>query len=122
MSPLPPGGALNSSVSLASEISSTRPSGTRMRSPRTWRPNVPSAWWFLPWTSQATIPPSVTYCVPGTTGGANPRGRKIRFSSASEKPASARRTPVAASNAISRSARDVETTCAPLRAGSDASP
>ncbi len=31
------------------------------------RPKVPTASWFLPWTSLATMPPSVTNFVPGTT-------------------------------------------------------
>jgi hypothetical protein len=34
----------------------------------TWRPIVPSTWWFLPWMSAASAPPTVTKRVPGTTG------------------------------------------------------
>ena len=29
---------------------------------------LPTRWWFFPWTSEATIPPKVTNCVPGVTG------------------------------------------------------
>ncbi len=29
---------------------------------------LPSRWWFLPWTSAATAPPTVTWRVPGVTG------------------------------------------------------
>ena len=47
----------------------------------TWRPKVPALWWFLPCTSEATAPPSVTNAVPGVTGTNQPRGRKVRLTS-----------------------------------------
>ena len=55
-----------------------RPSATRMLSPVTCAPKQPSTWWFLPCTSAATMPPSVTNCVPGETGVKKPRGRNMR--------------------------------------------
>ena len=44
---------------------------------------MPALWWFLPWTSEATAPPSVTNDVPGVTGTNQPRGRKVRLMSRS---------------------------------------
>ena len=122
MSPIPPSVARNSSGSLRSETSSTRPSATRMRRLDTCSPKVPATWWLPPWTSEATTPPSVTYWVPGETGEVNPRGMNRRFSSRSEKPASARSAPVAGSKPSRRFARRVPATTAPGRAGSEASP
>ena len=40
----------------------------------TFVPNVPARWWFLPWTSLATAPPSVTKRVPGVVGRNQPCG------------------------------------------------
>ncbi len=40
----------------------------------TWLPNVPATPWFLPWMSLAIAPPTVTCCVPGTTGTVHPAG------------------------------------------------
>ena len=68
VSPIPPIVARNRSGSCAGEHSRMRLSATRMRSRRTWAPKHPSRWWFLPWTSVATMPPSVIICVPGVTG------------------------------------------------------
>ena len=47
---------------------------------------MPALWWFLPWTSEATAPPSVTNDVPGVTGTNQPRGRKVRLMSRSARP------------------------------------
>ena len=58
---------------------STRRCGRRRRAASarvTCAPKQPSRWWFLPWTSAATIPPSVTNCVPGVTGTNQPRGQE----------------------------------------------
>ena len=40
----------------------------------TWLAMLPSTWWFLPWTSAASAPPTVTNRVPGVTGTNQPRG------------------------------------------------
>ncbi len=120
--PMPPTVARNRSGSTSREHSRMRPSATRMRSARTWLPKQPARWWFLPWTSAATIPPRVTYSVPGVTGVKNPRGRKIRFISRREKPASARSTPVAGSKERMRSASVAPATTGWLGGGSDESP
>jgi hypothetical protein len=42
--------------------------------------NEPSRWWFLPWMSAATAPPTVTWRVPGVTGGNHPSGTRSHIS------------------------------------------
>ena len=68
VSPMPPTVAQNRSGSLSGDrtTSSPRPSMSVMRD--TCDPNVPSTWWFLPCTSAAMEPPTVTMRVPGVTG------------------------------------------------------
>ena len=65
---MPPTVASNRSGSTSGDASTMAPVPTRSRSRRTCRPKVPALWWFLPWTSEATAPPSVTNDVPGVTG------------------------------------------------------
>jgi hypothetical protein len=122
VSPMPPMVARKRSGSASREHSTMRPSATRILRERTCPPNDPVRWWLLPWTSAATIPPSVMNWVPGATGSKNPRGRKTRFTSKSDSPASARRTPVAWSKARMRSARRDPATTGRLGGGSDESP
>jgi hypothetical protein len=93
-----------------------------MRSDVTWAPKQPSRWWFFPCTSAATMPPSVTNIVPGLTGTKKPRGRNSRTISRSDRPASARSRPVAASKDRMRSARVVPTISGLPGAGRHASP
>ncbi len=114
VSPMPPTVARKRSARSVREHSTVSPAASSMRSARTWRPMEPSTWWFLPWTSAATMPPSVTNWVPGVTGGNQPRGRKLQTRSRSARPASARSRPVAGSNARMRSAsREPATTVMP---------
>ena len=54
---------------------------------RTWLPNEPSPWWFLPWMSDAIAPPIVTKRVPGVTGTNQPGGTITRSTSSIETPA-----------------------------------
>jgi hypothetical protein len=120
--PMPPILASNRSVfsdGLASTISSL---ASRIRRLDTCWPKQPSRWWFLPCTSLATMPPSVTNFVPGVTGVNQPRGRNVRFMSARLSPASADSTPVASSKLRMRFAKRVLTTLSPGAAGKDESP
>jgi hypothetical protein len=68
------------------------------------------------------MPPNVTYWVPGLTGVAQPRARNSWLSWRTEKPASARSTPVSPSNDRMRSASRVPRQGRVLEAGSEASP
>ena len=120
--PIPPTVARNSSRSTSGPQTTSPPSATRRRRRSTKRPNDPSRWWFLPCTSAATHPPTVTNLVPGVTGGNQPRGRKTLRISASESPASHVSRPEAASKSRMRSARGVATTWVSARAGTAASP
>ena len=67
--------------------------------PTTWSPIDPSAWWFFPWMSLATAPPTVTKRVPGVTGTKNPRGTISRSSVSRLTPASTWAIPAAGSSA-----------------------
>ncbi len=78
MRPIPPKVARNRSRSSLREQSTIRPSATRMRRRVTCPPKQPAQWWLPPWTSAATIPPTVTNCVPGVTGTNQPRGSSSR--------------------------------------------
>jgi hypothetical protein len=95
------------SVCLAGEVSTTSPLATRRRIAVTCSPMQPWQWWFLPWTSAATIPPNVTNWVPGVTGTNQPRGSSVRRMTSSDSPASARRRPVVGSKCKKRSANVV---------------
>ena len=73
-----------------------------------WRPKVPARWWFLPCTSLAMAPPTVTKRVPGVTGRNHPlpsaSGRQATAKmSASCTPASQVRMPVSRSKETKRS-------------------
>jgi hypothetical protein len=74
--PMPPTVARNSSRSWSGPQTSTRPSATRMRSASTWCPKQPWRCCPLPCTSEATMPPRVTYLVPGVTGVNQRRGKE----------------------------------------------
>ena len=60
-------------------------------------PNDPSRWWFLPWMSLATAPPTVTNRVPGDTGTNHPRGTINRSRSSMLSPAGTVAVPADAS-------------------------
>jgi hypothetical protein len=64
-----------------------------------WLKKVPAPWWFLPCTSLAIAPPTVTKRVPGVTDKNQPRGTNVRKISSSDTPPSQDNTPVSASNA-----------------------
>ena len=68
VSPMPPTVAQNRSGSRSGPTSTTVVSASIIRIRRTWLPNDPSRWWFLPWMSLAIAPPIVTNRVPGVTG------------------------------------------------------
>ncbi len=106
---MPPTVAQKSSDSSSGPQVTTRPSATSSSTRRMWSANEPSTWWFLPWMSQAMAPPTVTNCVPGTTGGKKPRGTNTFKTSSSETPASAVSQPVSSSKASIRSRREVTT-------------
>ena len=69
--PMPPAVAQNSSGS-ASWVTvcgaACSAFGKRMSKLVTWLANDPATWWFLPCTSAAIAPPTVTWRVPGETG------------------------------------------------------
>jgi hypothetical protein len=106
--PRPPMVAANSSGCCCAEQHSTRPSLRARSSATTWRPKLPKRWWFLPCTSWAMAPPTVTKRVPGVTGSSQPppsgsgRHSTARMS-ASCTPASQASTPLSRSNAMKRS-------------------
>ena len=87
VSPIPPTVAQNSSGRSSGETSTIEPSASSRRSRSTLVPNEPSRWWFLPWMSLATAPPTVTKRVPGDTGTKKPRGTITRSSSSRLTPA-----------------------------------
>ncbi len=120
--PMPPSVARKRSGSRSREHSRMRPSATRTRKARTWRPVVPATWWFLPCTSAATMPPRVMSWVPGVIGLCRPRGSSRRFMARSDRPASARSTAACASSSSTRSARGVAATRRSEGGGSDESP
>ena len=88
----------------AEEVARSRPAcksgaapSERMRAKRvTWRPKVPATWWFLPCTSLAMAPPTLTNFVPGVVGRNQPCGTAKSMISASVAPASQRMTPFSA--------------------------
>ncbi len=63
----------------------------------TWLANEPATWWFLPCTSAAIAPPTVTWRVPGETGTNQPCGSPATMSCSRETPASATTMPLAGS-------------------------
>jgi hypothetical protein len=96
--PMPPAVAQNSSgseslVTVCGAVCSAL--GNRMSKLVTWLANDPATWWFLPWTSAAIAPPTVTWRVPGETGTNQPCGSPAIMSCSRETPASASTTPVA---------------------------
>jgi len=97
--PIPPQVAWKRSGWLARETSRTSPDATRRRSDDTWSVNAPSRWWFLPCTSLAIAPPTVTKRVPGVTGRNQPRGSAVASTSARDTPASQVSSPVLSSKA-----------------------
>ena len=100
VSPMPPTVAQkrSGSVSGLSVTRSPRPSTTVMR--ETCDPKVPSTWWFLPCTSAAMAPPTVTIRVPGVTGTKKPAGTSAFMSASRLTPPPAVTVPAAVSRSI----------------------
>ncbi len=110
MSPSPPAVAAKSGPPGATSM--TRAPRSRPRR-ATCEQNVPAEAWFLPCTSLATAPPSVTKRLPGSTGTVQPRGTARRSSALRLVPASARTTPASQSAEISRSSPAVRSISPP---------
>ena len=84
-----------------------------MSADRTCRAKLPATWWFLPCTSAAIAPPTVTCRVPGDTGTNQPAGRPATMSCSRLTPASQVARPVAGSRSRIRFSRAVEITTPP---------
>ena len=97
VSPMPPIVAQNNSASCSGDSSTTSPSARSSDIRWTWLPNEPSRWWFLPWMSLASAPPTVTNRVPGDTGTNHPRGTISRSRSSIPSPAGTMAVPAAVS-------------------------
>jgi hypothetical protein len=114
--PMPPAVAQNSSGSPSGVTvcgSAWSAFGKRMSKLVTWLANDPATWWFLPWTSAAIAPPTVTWRVPGETGTNQPCGSPATMSCSRETPASATTTPVAGSRLMMLFSLSVEMTTPP---------
>src|SRR4051794_8204181 len=111
--PMPPAVAVNSSASDSRVTVRRSPSGVTSSNASTWAEKAPSAWWFLPWTSAASAPPSVTWLVPGITGENQPWGRARRARSPRLRPAPALTIPRSRSKARTAVSAVVSTTVPP---------
>jgi len=111
VSPMPPAVAQNSSPSGVTVVSS--PSGVSRSRDVTWLAKLPATWWFLPCTSAAMAPPTVTCLVPGETGTNHPAGSPATMSCSRLTPASQTATPAVASRLMIRFSRAVESTSPP---------
>ena len=81
--------------------------------PVTCAPKLPARWWFLPCTSAAMAPPTVTCRVPGVTGTNQPSGSSVRTSASMLAPASTVSCPVASSRSSTRSIGVMSSTVPP---------
>ena len=111
--PMPPAVAQNSSGSDRPVTVRSSPPGSTMSADRTCRAKLPATWWFLPCTSAAMAPPTVTCRVPGDTGTNQPAGRPATMSCSRLTPASQVARPVAGSRSRIRFSRAVEITTPP---------
>jgi hypothetical protein len=111
--PSPPMVAAKRSALREGEHSTRLPSERSSSKARTWHPNVPARWWFLPWTSLAIAPPIVTRRVPGVTGRNHPAGTMASRIRSTVAPASHRTMPFTRSKAMRRSSRVVSTRVPP---------
>ena len=110
---MPPAVAQNRAGSDGSVTVRGSPSGSSRSNDRTCRAKLPATWWFLPCTSAAIAPPTVTCRVPGDTGTNHPAGSPATMSCSRLTPASQVTRPVAASSAMIRFSRAVEITTPP---------
>ena len=113
VSPMPPAVAQNSDGSDCSVTVRVSPSGVTICSDRTCRAKLPATWWFLPCTSAAMAPPTVTCLVPGETGTNHPAGSPATISCSRLTPAWQVTRPVVASRSTIRFSRAVEITTPP---------
>jgi hypothetical protein len=100
VSPRPPAVAANRPASSpGSTVTGAPAAGVSSCSERTaWR-MLPSRWWFLPCTSLATAPPTVTNRVPGVEARNQPEGTVARSSRSRLTPACTVTRPLAWSKA-----------------------
>ncbi len=113
VSPMPPAVAQNSSGSAPGVTRRSRPSASSRSKEGTCRAKLPATWWFLPCTSAAIAPPTVTCRVPGETGTNHPRGRAAVISCSRLTPASQVTRPASVSNSVIRFIRVVMMTRPP---------
>ncbi len=111
--PMPPAVAQNNDGSDCSVTVRDSPPGSTMSNDRTCRAKLPATWWFLPCTSAAIAPPTVTCRVPGETGTNHPAGSPATMSCSRLTPASQVTRPVAASSSMIRFSLAVEITTPP---------
>ena len=114
VNPRPPMVAANNSGRSVGPQSSRSPELRTSSRRVTWCPKVPARWWFLPCTSLAMAPPTVTYLVPGVTGRNQPPPTVSDRISLSRTPASQRIRPVAESKSRKRSSLRVASRVPPL--------
>ncbi len=100
VSPMPPAVAQNSSGSQSGVTRRTCPSEVSRSNSGTWTAKLPATWWFLPCTSAAIAPPTVTWRVPGETGTNQPSGSMAVISCSRLTPASQVTRPRSASMAM----------------------
>ena len=112
--PMPPAVAQNTAGLPAGVTRTSSPPGSSRSSQRTCRAKLPARWWFLPCTSAAIAPPTVTCLVPGETGTNQPAGSAKTISCSRLTPASQVTVPAAGSNSAIRRSRDVAITQPPL--------
>ena len=89
------------------------PPGSTISNDCTCRAKLPATWWFLPCTSAAMAPPTVTCLVPGDTGTNQPAGSPATMSCSRLTPASQVTRPVAGSRSMIRFSLAVEITTPP---------
>ena len=118
VSPIPPRVARKRATFFVRLHSRIRPSAVASISDSTCTPKEPSRGWFLPCTSAAIMPPTVTNLVPGITGGSQPRGTNTSKMSASSTPASQVSSPVFSSNDRIRFIFNIESVRSGLSAAS----
>ncbi len=113
VSPMPPAVAQNSAGSPSLVTVRGSPPGSSRSNDRTCRAKLPATWWFLPCTSAAMAPPTVTWRVPGDTGTNQPCGSPATISCSRLTPASQVTRPVAGSSWRIRFSLAVEITVPP---------
>lgn len=101
--PRPPTVAANQSACSRGPQTMRSPSVRVSTMRSTCPPKVPATAWFLPCTSFAIAPPTVTFWVPGVTASIQPRRENTRWISPSGTPASQRSRPDSSSKSMNAS-------------------